>query len=243
MIGDWIALAALVVAAPPFVDWVIRMTEKADLYMIPPDVVELRGVPWYDESPTEPERRIIFPDKTRDTLVFVVAPVSYSNTGNHLDAFIVEKEILKIYTGSGDVVFEGEAFYDTVILNAETRHWWLGDIETWLPFALLGGEIRSSQVVFAPTISCQDCTVGAMFDRLTSDKNGIYKVNIEVTARAHGEHQPMIFTTKTCELSVDELLSFENATPDHRRYYRRQASCNLRAETPRLSGYRNRNRP
>lgn len=226
--SDKIAALALVVALPATIDLLARQIAAPNLEIVPPAYVEFRAdIPVQARrgdgvllAHTDRERAIDAAASDTQQL-HVVIPVTFRNDGYEGSELTVREERLVLVSLENERRrFEFVGVFDTEIVPADSTHWWWGNIKSWLPVVLDGGQSRSSEVIFRAETCVSSCNWGEFLATLQADSSN-YRVQLEVETM-NGD----IFRSSGCLVDFGRVFA-SNSTVDSNRkgFYRRDAVC------------------
>ena len=222
-LSDVIALGALLIALPSFVDLVIRRVTVAEIRLLSPDQVNFRTKD-YKQVRNDKGERMSHPDDgspaiadaTADLPTYAILPLSYINRSDAGEDFLISQEQLSVKIGSTSFTYD--AAYTTALVPRRSASW-IGETMPRLPAVLSGGRARSDEVVFVPSgdpISWDD-----YLKILTNNRGGMIEIMLEVKTFSGKS-----FQSSPCKLSVDRLLEpQEKAKSDRKRHYYVQGRC------------------
>ena len=185
-LSNVIAILALIIASPSFIDYVRSAATSAEIEVFAPTDAEFRtsdlviertgnGTPRYHENTTS----LMVDDATNSKMTYAIVPVSYINRGDAGDDLVVESERLRIEIGGSEFYYRS-AF--TTMIAPRLLSSWLGDTESRLSMTLSGGIHRSDEVVFVPEGAGQQWA--AFAEMLNDDRNAEITITLEVATES-----------------------------------------------------------
>ena len=221
-ISDVIALGALLIALPSFVDLAIRKLTVSDIKILSPDQVNFRANDLVQKRNEAGERlshvdgNPAIDEETADLTTYVILPLSYINRGDAGEDFLISLERLHVKIGNNSFTYD--AAYTTALVPRRSESW-IGKTLPRLPAVLSGGRARSDEVVFVPN---HDAHSWADFVKiLTNHRDDTIQIILEVRTLSGKS-----FQSTPCQLSIDQLLEpIEKIEKDRKRYYYVEDKC------------------
>ena len=223
--SDVIATLALLISIPAAADLIVRWFAKPEITIYPPYKLEVRADLVLLAEPSVPNTREFSPANSYQRAFFVVAPVSYFRTGR--GDLLVGTERISLTLDGTELKWILVGTYETEIVPAETRHWWLGEIKPWLPVILTGDAVRSKEVVFGTEDGCAEhCRFSTFVEALAARPGATLTARLEAVTHLGTSY------VAQCVLRADDLAPAEGLNADQRRFYLRSGRCSSLGSAP-----------
>ena len=219
-----IAFLALIVALPPFLDWLFRTMSDPKVQVLPPAQVDFRTKNLHQEL-TDGRHATYHPDGapvidvgTATLPTYVILPLSYMNLGDVGEDFLVVSERLHVKLGDDTHLFTS-AYTTSIVPRPQSS--WIGDTMPRLPTVLEGGRARSDEVVFVPEDTRTALKWSSFLAALKENPGAFVDIRIEIKTLS-GEP----FWSPACNVEVDRMVSHLTATDtDRARAYYVVSKC------------------
>lgn len=210
-VENWLAIIAILIATPPFIDWIATMARQAHLVLRPPPIVDLRGTPSANaEGGIDEVGSLASP-------LALIMTIAYYNTGDPGDHIWVDREIVTLLGPDGSVLARTRGYYDTEVVQGAST--WFGNITPWTPRVVPGGAYRANEVVFVQETS-EPFRFQDFLDVVDEAEPGA-----SLTIRMEVETLSTTPFQVECTLSISDLASRDGGAAGSAGYYRRQAGC------------------
>lgn len=224
-LSNVIALIALIVAALPLSELISRWLNEAAIEIIPPVTISFRtqdvlrkmdskGMPISRPRDSSP----IIRAETKHLPMYPILPLSYRNSGDSGEGFVIRKELLTVKIGGRSQEFVSK--YTTAIVP-RLQSSWIGDTSPRLPTFLEGGEARSDEVVFVPPPTIKrgslnsELTWDSFIGALQEHRGEALQISLALETLSG-----KIFQSASCQVAADGLLEqLESVNEDQARYY------------------------